>query len=338
MKTRISNWKKACLSRFQVKDLLNNRFTGKGAILFVALWSLFFLSALAMAINAYVRAQLSVSFRVKNKAVVYYLAEAGAKKAIEEITANTLIYDTLTELLPSGEKKFDLEGFAGCSYSYELADEERKVNINKASFDVLRNFFETVALVAPAEAESLAAAVLDWREPGERPREFGAKSGYYQALNPPYPCKQGDFEVREELLLVKGMTPEIFGKIKDRVTVYGQGQVNINTADKLVLKSLGINDSLADVVINFRNGPDGQQATSDDNFFSSVGNIVESLRKAGEITPEQSSQLTDIVNAGLLGVGSDNFRGLATGKNPGDSISIDFVFDSNKKIKFWRAG
>ena len=291
-----------------------------------------------MAINAYVRAQLSVSFRVKNRTVVYYLAESGVKKVIREITGHLLFYDTLNEFVPSQEEKFNIAGFEDCSYSYELADEERKVNINKASFDVLKRFFEIVALVAPAEADRLAASVMDWRELGERPRELGAKSGYYQALNPPYPCKQGDFEVLEELLLVKGVTPEIFSKIKDRTTVYGEGAVNINTADKLVLKSLGINDNLADTVIDFRNGPDGLAATSDDNFFSYAGNIVESLNSFEKITPEESAQLTNIVNAGLLGVSSDNFRGLSTGKNSGDHISIDFVFDSNKKIKFWRAG
>ena len=42
-------------------------------------------------------------------------------------------------------------------------------------------------------------------------------------------------ESLDELLLVNGMTKDIFERIKDYVTVWGSGMVNINTAGREVL-------------------------------------------------------------------------------------------------------
>ena len=62
-------------------------------------------------------------------------------------------------------------------------------------------------------------------------------------------CFEEDIdEVLDELLLVKGVTRDIFDKVKDRVTVYGTGQVNINTAGMRVLQSLGMSEELAEKI------------------------------------------------------------------------------------------
>lgn len=324
------NWRKQYLFRLRVNN---------GSIFILALWSLFFLSALALAIAAYVHPQLSLAGRFKDKVTVYYLAEAGVKRAIGQIV-NTVTpgYDTLNEFLPSGKNDFREMGVAEGEFNYAVADEERKININKSSYDVLERFFETVAELTPQQAGDVSACIMDWREAGEKARKNGAKSSYYQALGPSYPSKNKDFELLEEILMVKGVTPDIFNKIKDRITVYGTGAVNINTADKLVLKSLGMSDSLADKIIHFRNGNDGIEATSDDNFFSAAENIISILRAAEKLTPDESGQLANIAASGLLCVRSDNFRGESTGKSVKDYLRIDFVFSRGKTIRFWREG
>ena len=324
------NGKKRYLSLFQVNQ-------SSGMVLIIALWSLFFLSALALAIAAYVRPQLSLAGRIKNSSLVRFLAEAGAERAIAQInkTQGSNV-DTLKEFIPSVSFDFTSQGLADGNFNYELIDEERKININTAPYNVLEKLFEIIAQLGVQQSQDIAAAILDWRESGENPRRNGAKSNYYQTLNPSYPCKDGPFEVLEEILLVKGITPDIFKSIQDEITLYGAGSVNINTADKPVLVTLGISDTLADKIINFRNGNDGMPATNDDNIFTAQGNIVKGLQSGQKLSQEDINQLTNLVGTGLLSVHSDNFRGKSYGKTSSDSMVIDFVFARDGSIKFWR--
>ena len=53
----------------------------------------------------------------------------------------------------------------------------------------------------------------------------------------------------DEILLVKGMNKEIYDKLINFVTIYGDGAVNINTASKEVLEALGLADSLVDKIL-----------------------------------------------------------------------------------------
>jgi hypothetical protein len=135
---------------------------------------------------------------------------------------------------------------------------------------------------------------------------------------------------------VEAMTRDIFNKIKSRVTVYGSGEVNINTADKLVLESLGISSDLAEKIIHFRIGTDGKEATSDDNIFLATENIVNTLYNAEHLSRQEQNQLVNAVTSGLLCVRSNYFSGTSTGKNNNDYYSIDFVFNRDKNINFWR--
>lgn len=324
------NRKKRYSSPFLVKQ-------SQGMVLIIALWALFFLGALALAIAAYVRPQLELAGRIKDSTSVHFLAQAGVKRAMAQINNGTgTTVDTLKEFIPSASFDFTSQGLTDGGYKYELVDEERKININTAPYKVLERLFEIMIQLDHQQAGNIAAAILDWRESGENPRKNGAKSNYYQTLSPSYPCKDGPFDVLEELLLVKGMTPDIFKSIKDEITIYGAGSVNINTADISVLEALGISVALANKIIIFRNGNDGIPATGDDNIFVNEGNIVNILASAQKLTQDEVNQLANLVGEGLLCVRSDNFRGISYGKNIRDSMTIDFVFSRDGSIRFWR--
>jgi len=65
----------------------------------------------------------------------------------------------------------------------------------------------------------IVAAILDWRDSDSRSRsEHGETEGvYYAKLDKPYAIKDGPFDTVEELLLVKGITPQIlYGEDADR--------------------------------------------------------------------------------------------------------------------------
>ena len=309
----------------------------RGSILIVALWALFFLSALALALNAYINPQISLASKLKERAKCYYLAKAGVEKAIQTIAADkTPAYVALKDL--QNENEFKEKELGEGMFNIVVVDEERKININKASFDVMKRFFEIAAGVTDKDASGIADSVIDWRDTDNGTREFGAEDSYYQTLSPPYPCKNKDFEVIEELLLVKGISRENFNKVKYRVTIYGQGAVNINTAERKVLESLGMSGILAAKVINFRNGYDGVEATEDDDVFTNVSAIVDGLRKVEDLSQEEINQLSNAIGSGLISVTSDNFTGKSAGKlkNRAVSSNITFVFGRDKKIKCWK--
>ena len=325
----------------------------RGSILIIALWSLVLLSALAVAIYARVRPQLSLAGKLKERAQLYYLAKAGVRRALLEIENDpTDSCDALKDSWGNNEAIFKevelgvgifsivsrLAGEAEDDVKYGLIDEERKINLNKASHSVLKSFFEVAGGTTSQEAEGIAASVIDWRDADDEHRENGAESGYYLTLAPGYPCKNQEFQVLEELLLVKGMTQELYDKVSGRMTIYGSGRVNINTADKLVLRSLGMGQTLAEKIIHFRKGNDGEEATVDDDVFESVSAIAVILDNAEDLGDEEISQLNGVLSRGFLSVCSNTFRGHAVGrmKNTDKSVQITFVCNRDKTIRYWR--
>jgi type II secretory pathway component PulK len=79
-------------------------------------------------------------------------------------------------------------------------------------------------MALPGMTEPVADAILDWLDEDDEAREYGAESAYYATLEPPYAPKNGPLDTVEELLRVRGVTPEmLFGIDSNR-----NGQVDPN--------------------------------------------------------------------------------------------------------------
>jgi type II secretory pathway component PulK len=112
------------------------------------------------------------------------------------------------------------------------------------------------------------------------PRESGAEDEYYSKLDPPYRAKNGPIDRVEELLLIQGMTPELFygrssGRpIRELVTALSADKVNVNVAPAPVLAVLlGIDEGSAEQIVSYRNGDDGIEGTEDDRVLYSKGDL-----------------------------------------------------------------
>jgi len=328
----------------------------KGSILIVALWSLFFLSALAVAIGAYIYSELSLAGKLMGRTKMYYLANAGVKRAILEIDRDeTDAYDVLSDVWSNSRTAFDKieagDGIFTISHQasgdtlhaeeikYGLIDEERKININKVPHSVLKELFEITCEITQDEASDIADSIIDWRDEDDEPRDNGAEDGYYSKLKSGYPCKDGDFEILEELLLVRGVNQEKFDKVKDVITVYGEGFVNINTARGLTLQALGMTEELVEKVMRFRSGSGGEESDGHPNVFENAGSIADTLNNEENLSNGEIALINKIFSFGLLSVRSDNFMGQTFGQvgNKDDAVSITFVFDrKGKVIEYWR--
>jgi type II secretion system (T2SS) protein K/helix-hairpin-helix protein len=100
--------------------------------------------------------------------------------------------------------------------SVTITDMERKWDINlvcnptRPQLDVLQKALAEVGVTDAALGSTIADSILDWCSFTDASRFSGAKDDYYTHLNPPYYCKSGPIDDLNELLLIKGMTPEIF--------------------------------------------------------------------------------------------------------------------------------
>jgi general secretion pathway protein K len=102
------------------------------------------------------------------------------------------------------------------------------------------------------------AAILDWRAP-PLPLSSSSLDDFYASLHPPYVAPHARFQEVEELLSVKGVTPEIFygawqpapvgasqhltwrTGLAECVSIYGAtGQFDVNTAPPAVLAASGV--------------------------------------------------------------------------------------------------
>ncbi len=92
-----------------------------------------------------------------------------------------------------------------------LEDESTRLNLNALLLadQVQENGGRQLLMQLPGMTEDVADSIMDWMDPDDEPREFGAEVDYYAALQPGYAPKNGPFESLEELLLVRGVFPEL---------------------------------------------------------------------------------------------------------------------------------
>jgi type II secretory pathway component PulK len=116
---------------------------------------------------------------------------------------------------------------------YGLEDESARVNLNALTTMETQSKAlgqETAGrdllMALPGMTEEIADAILDWLDEDEEPREYGAEADYYASLSPPYAPKNGQLETVEELLLVRGVTPQLlFGADVNRNGMIDAGEM-----------------------------------------------------------------------------------------------------------------
>ncbi len=267
------------------------------SILILAVWVLVFLSILAVALYKIIPAQIILTGRVKDSILSEYAAKSCLLLAMIDRSKAALPYDTLYELRLKRKKEI---GQAKCVYY--IVDEDSKININTVSASVLARL--------PGLDMDLATAIT------------GSK------LRP--------FKLKEELLLIEDITPEIYDKIKDFITVNSQGQVNINTAGPEVLSAIGFDDDLIEVIKEFRAGQEGIEGTQDGGIFQDPSTIIDNLRPLAGFSSSLEAELLQAISQNMITVSSNNLCwhiSVRVLNRP--PTEVDVLFSENR-IKQWR--
>ncbi len=314
--------------------LLFNSPSHQGTILILALWTLALLTVFSISISARVRQEITFLSRMEKTYRLRDISSAGIYKARALYLSNFKSdqqYAINDELVPAMKRvelfnndlAFKSVELGQGSYSvyydsydsilenpirmYGFIDEESKININKAPRSVLKQLFIVVLGMLEEEADELAGSIINWREAGETELTGFFSDDFYSQLKDPYESKEADFQILDELFLLKGMTPEIIEKLSPFITVFGKGGVNFNTASVPVLMALGLEDGLIRKILLVHRGQDGVLGTVDDIYFSSYNVMLSALQEKAGLDENEMKALTDLSNQKLIGMNSEYF-------------------------------
>jgi len=210
----------------------------KGFALLVVLWTVGFLGLLGTWIVAAGRSDTQLAGNLKQDAALRAAADGA-------------VADVLFQRLAVRNPRFQADGpiqqvrVGRTPVLVRVVNESDRINLNTASGPLLRALFLELGS-APAFANQLAAAILDWRTSGANPRPNGAKAPDYLAAGRTYGPPGTPFQSVDELADVLGMTPDLFGRAAPHLTVLTDGDPDLTTRDPVVARALVDSAGVAD--------------------------------------------------------------------------------------------
>lgn len=315
-----------------------------GSVLVYVVWTIALLSLFAVSIASRALFSLGLTERLTEQMQSAYLARGAAQHVALTLARDaTPSIDGFSDEWASnpgrfqrrqlGEGLFDVMSAAPDGRTaYGLADEDRRINLNTAPAEMLQRLGELVGMTED-EAVRWAAAVEDWRDEDDREQPRGAEGIYYRSLSDGYDCKNAPFEHPEELLLIRGITPELYERLKPHITTYGSGFLNLNTATPLALASLGLSQAGLDGFAAYQVGEDGVGETGDERVLVSLGSLNSEL--ALFVPPEDIARLTLLSE--FLGVGSSEFRMTIAARldRPSSATTVECLMNRDGQISVW---
>lgn len=290
-----------------------HRSSRRGYVLFAVLLVVVVLSlvayqyqdAMSSEYQAAMRASDAVQARANAVAGIHYAAGAIAdpNNVGKDLSNDSAMFSNQTVGDTGGSRgggRFSLinvisTGTGSYEKVYGVHDESGKININMLiQLDAQGNTLHDVLMKLPNMTEEIADAIVDWVDADSSARPAGCETDYYGGLNPPYKCKNGPINSLEELLLVRGVTPDLlFGTDRNRngvqdpneaelgefsrgwseyLTCYGREinvdstgvqRINLNGTDAKTLSeqlTTALGQDLSDYIVYYRFAGNGEAA------------------------------------------------------------------------------
>lgn len=213
-----------------------------GVALVLVLWVITLLTVIAANFAFSMRGEAHITRNLLSAAQAQAQADGGVWRAVYEL------------LKPTGDaQRWQGNGLvhqlntAEAVLLISILDESGKIDLNAAPEDLLKGLFLSVGIGQEA-AVSLVDAIVDWRDPDKLKRLHGAEETEYRAAGKEYVPSNAPFETLDELQRVMGMTPELYRKLAQSLTVYSRQQsVNALVAPREVLLAIpGIGPALVE--------------------------------------------------------------------------------------------
>lgn len=111
------------------------------------------------------------------------------------------------------------------------------LNINSMAQESLTAFFSSL-LGNYTAADEISQSIMDWRDGDDQARARGGERDAYLKEDRMVLPANAPFRDLDDLIDVRGMTPEILEKARPYLRTYGNGLVNLNTAEPPVLRGV----------------------------------------------------------------------------------------------------
>jgi general secretion pathway protein K len=202
----------------------------KGVALLMVLWVLMLLTVIVGEFCYTMKIRVNITRNFKESTQAYYIAVAGLNKAVEQIIRQeimprkTVTVDETSEDDPAPDWRVNTHiapmAFGAGEYEVRIENDSGRININQADKALLKTMLSGFE-IDESEKDVITDSILDWRDSDRNHRLNGAEDDYYQSLSEPYKSKNDDFDSIDELLLVRGVTTEIYYQgLENLVTVY----------------------------------------------------------------------------------------------------------------------
>ncbi|MBV9507643.1 MAG: general secretion pathway protein GspK, partial [Acidobacteriia bacterium] len=238
----------------------------QGSALLAVLWVSAALAAIGFSLATTVRGETDRTATAVDGLRAYHLAVGSIYRATYEILWSA--QNPARRLVPPYATHLDYS-FPTGNAAVEVIPEAAKLDANTASPELLYRVGVALGL-DPERAREISTAIVDWRGPGS------LLDGYYLSLTPSFRARHASLEEIEELLLVRGVTPDIFygtyvpagdsgaasrlvarPGLMDCLTVYdSKAGVDANAASPAVLTAIGFPpDAVSAFIERRRSGP-----------------------------------------------------------------------------------
>jgi general secretion pathway protein K len=318
----------------------------RGSVLVLVVWVISLLSLLASSLGAQGLAALDMVSRMDERLQAANAAAAAVQYAVQVVRADASdATDGSLDEWARCESCFREQAAAGGRFTisyptelekvYGLIDEERKLSLNTMPAEVFAELLQREAQLRPTEAGDIGDAIVDWRDEDHEKRPHGAETFYYEGLSPSYPCKDAPFEQLEELLLVRGVTREVFDRIAPYVTPFGSGRLNLNTAERPALRTLGLSPDGVTQILRYRDGEDSRPGTGDERVFSSAESALMEL--GAVVSTDDYARLVELSGDDVFGVRSTAFTAAieAWAADTAEQSTLSCVFDRDGSVLSW---
>jgi general secretion pathway protein K len=139
----------------------------------------------------------------------------------------------------------------GSRIAVRALDESGKIDLNTAPDALLKGLLMTAGGLDEPSAAQLVDVIGDWKDPDDLRRPNGAEAADYKAAGAPYLPANSFFETVAELQRVLGMTPALYAKLADNLTVHTRmSGINPLYASRTALLALpGATSSVVDTYL-----------------------------------------------------------------------------------------
>jgi general secretion pathway protein K len=205
---------------------------GHGSALVMVLWLVALLMLITTTFSITNRQETSLTRNLLSAAEARGLAESGIYLAIGQLLAD----QAQRQWQPDGrmhERRLD-EG----DIRVAIFDESGKIDLNLAPPELLQALLDARGIAEPTRRR-IVGAIVDWRDEDHFMHPSGAEDVTYEAAGLAYGAKDSYFDDVSELQLVMGVTPAIYARIADALTVHSrQSAVNPLHASDAVLAAI----------------------------------------------------------------------------------------------------